>query len=146
MALSRSRTVAAIALCVGLALGLASSALLAPEADALASIAMLTVVDGAVLVRHAGPDFAPARVGDVVVAGDVIRLGTASAEITYFEGSSVRVEAGTELRVESLRASRDTIDEVREKLGRTWGVVTKLISGDSRYDLRVPSATASVRG
>jgi hypothetical protein len=147
VALSRSRTVATLALIVALAFGVASSAVLAPDADALASIATLTVVEGAVLVHHAGADLVPARVGDIVAAGDVIGTGSgASAEITYFEGSSVRVSAGTELRVESLRADRDTGDQVRETLGRAGGVVTKLIRGDSRYDVRVPSSTASVRG
>jgi hypothetical protein len=147
VALSRSRTVAATLLIVAVALGVASSAALGPEVDARASIATLTVVDGDVLVHHAGADLAPARVGDVVFAGDAIHAGTgAAAEITYFEGSSVRVEAGTK-RVEKLGAAPGGGAVVGlHTLGRAWDVITKLVSGDSRYDIRVPSSTASVRG
>ena len=149
MALSRSRNLAAVVLIVALALGVGSSAVLAPEADALVSISTLTVVDGAVLISHGGADFTPARDGDVLNAGDTIRTGTgAAAEITYFEGSSVRLEADTEIVVERLRTEADggTVIGMMQTLGRTWHVVTKLISGSSRYEVRTPSSTASVRG
>jgi hypothetical protein len=149
VALSRSRNVAAVVLIVALALGVGSSAVLAPEADALVSRSTLTVVDGAVLVSHGGAEFTSAREGVVLAAGDRIRTGTgAAAEITYFEGSSVRLEAETEIVVESLRTEADggTVIGMMQTLGRTWHVVTKLISGSSRYEVRTPSSTASVRG
>lgn len=149
MALSRSRAIAAVVLIVALTLGLGSGAVLAPEANALVSVSTVTVVDGAVLISHAGAEFTPAREGDVLVAGDTIRTGTGgAAEITYFEGSSVRLEAETEIRVERLRIEADggTVIGVMQTLGRTWHVVTKLLSGSSRYEVRTPSSTASVRG
>ena len=147
--MSRPRTTALTVLVVALALGLGSSAVLAPEADAIVSISTLTVVDGSVLISHAGSGFAPAREGEVVAAGDTIRTESgAAAEITYFEGSSVRLEADTQIVVESLRSEADggTVIGVMQTLGRTWHVVTKLISGSSRYEVRTPSSTASVRG
>jgi len=149
VALSRSRNVAAVVLIVALALGAGSSAVLAPGADALVSRSMLTVVDGAVLVSQGGAEFTSAREGVVLAAGDRIRTGAgAAAEITYFEGSSVRLEAETEIVVESLRTEADggTVIGMMQTLGRTWHVVTKLISGSSRYEVRTPSSTASVRG
>jgi hypothetical protein len=136
-------------LIVALSVGVGSSAVLAPEANALVSVSTLTVVDGAVLVSHAGAEFTSAREGEVLVAGDTIRTGTGgAAEITYFEGSSVRLEAGTEIVVERLRIEADggTVIGMMQTLGRTWHVVTKLISGSSRYEVRTPSSTASVRG
>ena len=143
MALSRSRNVAAVILIVALALGLGSS-VLAPKADALVSNGMLTGVDGAVLISHAGGDFTGAREGDVLAAGDTIRTGTgASAEITYFEGSSVRVDSEAEMVVVGIGTSDGGGTQM---LGRAWHVVTELISGSSRYETRGPSATASVRG
>src|SRR5437762_3874357 len=147
--MSRPRTTALTVLVVALALGLGSSAVLAPEADALVSISTLTVVDGSVLISHAGSGFAPAREGEVVAAGDTIRTESgAAAEITYFEGSSVRLEADTQIVVESLRSEADggTVIGMMQTLGRTWHVVTKLISGSSRYEVHTPSSTASVRG
>jgi len=149
VALSRSRGIGAIALIVALTLGLGSSVVLAPGADAVVSISMLSVVDGSVLIRHGAGGFAPARAGDVVSEGDTLRTAAhASAEITYFDGSTVRLEEGTELAVESLRTEPDggTVIGVLQTLGRSWHVVTKLIEGSSRYEVRTPSSTASVRG
>jgi len=144
LALSRSRAVAATILVLALALGLGSSALLAPEASALVSVSTLTVADGAVLISHDGAEFGSARAGDVLVAGDTIRTGTGgAAEITYFDGSSMRVDAQTETAVATLRASGG---ESVSTFGRAWRAITKLISGGSRYEERTPSSTASVRG
>jgi hypothetical protein len=131
-------------LVLALALGLGSSALLAPEASALVSVSTLTVVDGAVLISHDGAEFGPTRQGDVLVAGDTIRTGTGgAAEITYFDGSSVWVGADTEMVVASLHA---TDAAAVQTFGRAWHAITKLISGGSRYEERTPSSTASVRG
>jgi hypothetical protein len=143
VALSRSRHVAS-AFVVALALRVGSSALLDRDADALASMTTLTAVDGSVLVRHGDGVFALAREGDLVAAGDTVCTATgASVEITYFEGSSVRVEANAEIVVTTLRVSDRG---AMQTLGRVWHVVTELISGESRYDVRTPSSTASVRG
>jgi len=147
--MSRPRNLAAIVLAVALALALGSSAVLAPEADAYVSRSALTLVAGSVLVSHDGSSFKPAHEGDVIAAGDTIRTESgAAAEITYFEGSSVRLEADTQIVVESLRTEADggTVIGMMQTLGRTWHVVTKLISGGSRYEVRTPSSTASVRG
>ena len=144
MALSRSRVVATSMLTVALALGIGSTAVRAPEGDARASSSALTVVDGAVLTSHGGADFGPAREGDVLVAGDTIRTGSGGAAvITYFDGSSVPLGAETQMVVESLRTPDGG---AAQTLGRAWHVVTTLFSGDSRYERRGPSATASVRG
>ena len=144
MALSRSRTVAAAMLMVALALAVGSTAVLAPEADARVSISSVTVIDGAVLASHCGADFTQAREGDVLVAGDTIRTETGgAAEITYFDGSSVRLESNAELVVEGVRTSNGG---AAQTLGRAWHVITKIFSGGSRYEVRTPSSTASVRG
>ncbi|MGH2472041.1 MAG: hypothetical protein ACRDG6_06530 [Candidatus Limnocylindria bacterium] len=145
MALSRSR---AVALIVALALAFGSSAVLA-RTDARTSIATLTVVDGPVLIRHGGADFSPARQGDMVVTGATIRAGAgASAEITYFEGSSARIESDAEIVVVSLGARADggPLIGIVQTIGRTWHVVTELVSGTTRYDVRTPTSTATVRG
>jgi hypothetical protein len=143
VALSRSRKVAAVILIVALALDLGSSAMLAPEADALVSTSMLTKVDGPVLISRAGGDFTSAREGDVLAAGDAIHTGArASAEIIYFDGSSVRLEGDAEIVVTSLRADGGVV----QTFGRAWHVITELITGSSRYEVRGPGSTASVRG
>jgi len=134
---------------MGFALIFGASAALAPEADARAAMSTLSVVKGEVFLRHAGGTVAPANEGDVIVAGDAIRSGSgALAELTYFEGSTVLIEADTELVVERLSTEPDggTVIAMWQAVGRTWHVVTKLIAGSSRYEVHTPSSTATVRG
>ena len=144
MALSRSRTVAVVALSVAIACAVGSTAVAAPEPDVLVPVSAVTVVDGVVLVSHAGASFTSAHEGEVLAAGDTIRTGTGSAaEITYVDGSSVRLEANAEMIAERLRTSDAGAVQV---LGRAWHVMTTLFSGGSRYEMHAPSSTASVRG
>ena len=141
MALSRSRHIAS-AFVVALALGVGSSVLLARDTDALAPITTLTAVDGGVFLQHGDAGFEPARVGDLMAAGDTVRTATgASAEITYFEGSSVRLEGDSQIVVQSF----DDPGLV-QTVERAWRVVAELVSGSSRYNVRTPTSTASVRG
>ena len=145
MALSRSR---AVALVVALALTAGSMAVFAP-ADARTSITTLTVVDGLVLIRHGDADFTHAYEGEVVVAGATIRTKAgASAEITYVEGSSVRLESDAQLEVVGLSAKADggPLIGIAQAIGRTWHVVAELFGGSTRYEMRTPTSTASVRG
>jgi hypothetical protein len=147
LALLRPRAFATIVLFVALALALGSTFVVALKVDPLTSLAALTLADGPVFVRHGDGDFQPAREGDVVVAGDTVRIGSrASAELTYFEGSSIRLEPEAELVVASLRADRGPVIGATQALARAWHVVSKLVSGNTRYDPRGPSSTASVRG
>ena len=146
MALSRLRAFATIAL-VALTLGLGSSVVLDPRVNAQTSRTTLTLVDGQILVRHGDGDFATAREGDVVAAGDIVRVASGSSvELTYFEGSSIRLEAEAEMVVASLETERGPVASASDALARAWHVVTKLISANTRYDVRGPSSTASVRG
>ena len=116
---------------------------------ALAAATTVTVLSGDVLVRHAASSFASATDGEVLVAGDTIRTGDgARAILTYFEGSTVSVEPNSELTIETASASSDgsTIVLMQQNFGRTWHVVTKLITGNSKYEVKTPASTASVRG
>src|SRR5256712_12307205 len=146
---SRTRQAASLALATGFAMVFGASAGLAREGDARAARSTLSAVRGDVVVRHADGTVAPADEGDVIVAGDAIRTGSgALAEITYFEGSTVRIEADAELVVEKVSSSPDggTVIAMWQAVGRTWHVVTKLITGGSPDGDRTPGAAAPVRG
>jgi hypothetical protein len=144
VASSRSRNVAAVVLVVALALGAGSSAVLAPEAVAPIAASTLTVVDGPVFTSRGGGVFTPAREADLLAMGDMVRTGSgAVAEITYVDGSSARLEANAELIVGSVRTSNGGLERTFE---RAWHAITRLFTGGSRYEVRTPSATASVRG
>jgi hypothetical protein len=141
---SRSRNVAILALILALACGAGLSVVLASERDGVVSRAAIIAVDGPVLLRHGDAEFVAALEGDVVGAGDVVRTGTgASAQITYFDGSGVRLESDTQIVIVGLRPSDGG---AAQTVGRAWQAVTRLISGGSRFETRGPSSTASVRG
>jgi hypothetical protein len=117
---------------------------------ALGAATTITIISGDIHVRHgASGSFLLATDGQVLAAGDTVRTGEASrAVLTYFEGSTVSVEPNTELTIESASSSSDgsTIVVMRQSVGRTWHVVSKLLSGGSKYEVKTPASTASVRG
>ncbi|MEK7285349.1 MAG: FecR domain-containing protein, partial [Chloroflexota bacterium] len=116
---------------------------------ALGASTTLTIIAGEVSIGDGSGTFAPARDGDVLQAGMVVRTGPASyAILTYFEGSSVSLEPETELVIEALQANPDgsTIVGMRQRIGKTWHAVAKLLRADSKYEVRTPTGVASVRG
>jgi len=117
---------------------------------ALAAATTVTIISGDIQVRHgATASFVSATDGEVLVAGDTLRTGDESrAVLTYFEGSTVSIEPNSELTIENASALTDgsTIVVMQQNFGRTWHVVTKLITGNSKYEVKTPASTASVRG
>lgn len=111
--------------------------------------ATLTVLHGDVLVRHGDSAEVPALDDQALQAGDVVRTEVeARAVISYFDGSHVALEPATELAIETLTRSSagDIVVLMRQSAGRTWHVVTRALSASSRYEVRTPAATATVRG
>jgi hypothetical protein len=123
---------------------------LVPAGQAAASgVSTLTILSGIVFVRHAGGDFGSAADGAVLIAGDSIMTGAdARAVLTYFEGSTVEMEPGSELSIDAARSdpNGDTIIVMQQHLGVTWNVVTHLLTTGSLYEIHTSTATASVRG
>jgi hypothetical protein len=117
---------------------------------ALGAATAVTIISGDIQVRHgAAAAFVTATDGEVLVAGDTIRTADgARAVLTYFEGSTVSVEPNTELTIETAASFTDgsTVVVMQQAFGRTWHVVTKLITGNSKYEVKTPASTASVRG
>jgi len=110
--------------------------------------ASLTLISGDVLTRAGGGAYRPAADGAVVYVGTTVRTGAdARAVLTLFEGSTVELEPATDIAIEEA-ATRDgsTIVQLAQSLGRSWHVVIHLTTADSRYEVRTPAATASVRG
>ncbi len=140
--------VAVVALGFVLALALGSAGLLG-GGKALGSSTTITVIGGDVSVRHgANASYVAAVDGEVLAAGDGVRTGAEGrAVLTYFEGSTVTIEPSTDLVIDAAETQgSNTIVEMTQNAGRTWHVVTKLVTGDSKYEVRTPASTASVRG
>lgn len=144
------KTVGGVALSFVLAVVIGISGVIAPGGGAaLGASTTLTILGGEVQVSRNGGAFTPAADGAIIGPGDVIRTAAdARAVLTYFEGSTVSVEPSSELAIDEASSNPDgsTVVVMTQNLGRTWHVVTKLITGGSRYEVRTPAATASVRG
>ena len=117
---------------------------------ALGASTTVTIIFGDIQVRHgASGSFVSATDGEVLVAGDTVRTAEgARAVLTYFEGSTVSIEPNSELTIETASSLTDgsTVVVMQQNFGRTWHVVTKLITGNSKYEVKTPASTASVRG
>ena len=116
---------------------------------ALGASNTLTLLGGDVSVRHGSGQFAAATDGELLKTGDAIKTGAdGRAVLTYFEGSSVTIEPLTQLVIDSASAGSDgnTLIAMSQVFGRTWHVVTKLVTSGSKYEVRTPASTASVRG
>lgn len=126
------------------ALGIA----LAPS-RALASSSTLSILRGTVEVKHAGGEFQPAIDGQLVQAGDVVRTGPESGAVLIFpDGSTATLQSETEVDLAELSASAsgDIVVLMRQAVGQTWHVIERSLTPNSRYRVRTPAATASVRG
>lgn len=74
------------------------------------TLTIFSITQGDVFVMKAGTDdWIGAQVGMSLERGDSIKTGDDSgAEITFFDGSTMELEAGTEIDIVSLDIYRDT--------------------------------------
>ena len=138
-------SIASIVLAFVLAVALSATS---GTATTYAADTQLSVLTSGVLVSHDGAAFVAGVDGESLHEGDTIKTGPGEAVVTYFEGSTVTIEPNSELTIAAMRISSDggTIVLLTQLFGRTWNVVTKLITGGSRYEILTPTTTASVRG
>jgi FecR-like protein len=122
-----------------------------PRGGATASqnAATLAILNTAIEGSRAGAAFSPALDGELYATGDLVRANTdGRAVLTFFDGSSLSVDPGSQVKVVALnRVSTDGIQvTIEQSLGRSWQSVQKLKTPESRYEVRTPSTTAVVRG
>lgn len=111
--------------------------------------ATLAVLNTAIEGSRAGSPFAPALDGEIYATGDLVRANVEGrAVLTFFDGSTLSVDPGSQVKVVALnRVASDGIQvTIEQTLGRSWSSVQKLKTPDSRYEIRTPSTTAVVRG
>ncbi|MGH2472789.1 MAG: FecR family protein [Candidatus Limnocylindria bacterium] len=111
--------------------------------------ATLAILNTAIEGARAGSAFSPAFDGELYATGDLVRANIdGRAVLTFFDGSSLSVDPGSQVKVVALnRVDADGIQvTIEQSLGRSWSSVQKLRTPDSRYEVRTPSTTAVVRG
>jgi hypothetical protein len=111
--------------------------------------ATLAILNTAIEGSRAGAAFSPALDGELYATGDLVRANVdGRAILTFFDGSSLSVDPGSQVKVVELnRVSTDGIQvTIEQSLGRSWQSVQKLKTPDSRFEVRTPSTTAIVRG
>jgi lipocalin len=122
-----------------------------PSLPAPTQLTMLSITEGDVLIMKSGTDsWLEAQVGMTLEPGDIIKAGDDSrAVITFFEGSTIELEAGTEISVTELSTAIDTGSttiSLKQEIGKTISRVEKLADPASRYEVETPGAVAVVRG
>jgi VCBS repeat-containing protein len=115
------------------------------------TLTILSITEGDVFVMKAGTDsWVEADVGISLEPGDSIKTGDSSgAEITFFDGSTIELQADTETKVVSLAISPDTDSTtitLEQTIGTTISRVTKLLDPASSYEIETPTGVAAVRG
>ena len=68
--------------------------------------------------------------------------------VTFLDGSTIEIEPATTITVVQAAAAPSgaiTI-QLEQAIGRTWSSVQKLTHVDSRFEIRTPATTATVRG
>lgn len=150
---ARGRRLATLAVALIVVLGLtgalAATGALVRSRQALGSSTTLSIIAGAVDVRHGSQPFGGGVDGEVLEAGDGVRTGAdGRAVLTYFDGSTVEIEPSSELAIDSAGIEPDssTVIVMTQVIGHTWHVVTRQLGPNSRYEVNTPAATALVRG
>jgi VCBS repeat-containing protein len=115
------------------------------------TLTILTITEGTVFVMKAGSDdWIEAEVGMSLEEGDNIKTGDdSSAEITFFDGSTVELQPNTEIEIVSLDISADTDSTtitLEQIVGATINRVINIIDPESSYEVETLSGVAAVRG
>ena len=118
--------------------------------DTPTTLTIFSMTEGNVLVMKSGTDnWIEAQVEMELEVGDIITAGdNSTAEITFFDGSTIELEAGTEIEVASLNVTGTGSKTIglKQTMGTTISRVTKLVDSASSYEIETPACVAAVRG
>jgi len=117
----------------------------------LASQATLSVLTGGVELQSRGSStWEEAENGMTVAAGSRLRTAPNSqALLTFFEGTTIKLEPTTDLVVEQVEGGGENqplVIVLKQRVGKTWSRVEKLVDPGSHYEIQTPSAAILVRG
>jgi len=115
------------------------------------TLTILSITEGEVFVMKEGTDdWVNAGIGVELEVGDGVKTGDNSgAEITFFDGSTMEMVAGTEIEILSLDIACDTgvtTITLAQMIGDTISRVTGILDPASSYEVETPSGVVGVRG
>jgi uncharacterized repeat protein (TIGR02543 family) len=117
---------------------------------ALASQCTISVLGGSAEVQSPGSDsWQPATDGAVLEAGGRVKTGPdSSALLTFFEGSTIKLEPGADVQIQTIQTADGGGGEIvlKQWIGRTWSRVVQRLDPGSHYEIQTPTAVAVVRG
>ena len=120
-------------------------------ASALISQCTLSTLNGSVELQRPGANtWEEAENGMTIEAGSWVKTTPNSeALLTFFTGTTIKLEPSTQLMVEQVEGSggnQPAAIVLKQWLGKTLSRVEKLADPGSRYEIQTPSASAMVRG
>jgi hypothetical protein len=109
---------------------------------------VITSLQGEVSVKKAGTiDWAKAEIKMLLNKGDSIKTGAgAGAKITFFDGSTIELNADTQIEFIELLKEQAKKIRMKQEIGETVSKVEKLVDSASKYEIVTPTAIAGVRG
>jgi VCBS repeat-containing protein len=114
------------------------------------TLTTLSAIDGDVSVMEAGTDsWTEGEVGMSLEDGDAVKTGDdSSAEITFFDGSTIELQPGTEVEIASLDIADSgyTTISLEQTIGATVSRVVNVIDPASSYEVETATGAAAVRG
>ena len=127
-----------------------SVANMVPSTSSMNAGCTLTVLNGAVDVL--APEVAASQPG---IDGMTLGVGTrvitsqdSKALLTFFDGSTLVIEPGTDIEIQELTVTDEQSISIvlKQWMGKTWSRVVKMTDAGSHYEIQTPSAVAVVRG
>lgn len=112
------------------------------------TLTILTAIEGDVSVMEAGTaSWTEGLVGMSLVVGDTVKTGNnSSAEITFFDGNTMELEANTEIEITSVSTDTGgTTVTITQTIGTIITRLTQLLDPASSYETITPSGVTSVR-
>lgn len=141
----RMKTVMARVLPVLVAILLAGTLTLGDRAQIATDSAVVTSLYGSVQVRHGTAGYTTAKLNEALKSGDAIKTGADSrAELGLGNGGYVRLDESSQLLLTHIQSDGKT--SFQALMGGVWVTLENALTGNSRFEVNMPSAVASVKG
>lgn len=117
--------------------------------SAVAAGALVSVVSPNMQTQQGDGAFASAIDGETLAPGDRVRTdANGRGFLTFADGSTLAIEQNAEVTVldATEHADGSFVIRLEQTVGRTWASIQRFANPNSRFEIRTPTTTASVRG